>query len=176
MTSGMVGAALPDGPAYTVVLICHVASALVGLASVTTSVAVASRLALSRARPPSDAARRYFSPGANWAGRSLYLVPAFGIALLAMSGGAYRPSAPWVVAGAALWVASVLLGEWILWPAERAVSRGLAPAVDGSGAGEAAEEVAASPELRARCARLCWSGVGVMALVVCAMVVMVAKP
>ena len=71
--------------AYDMVLLAHVLSALVGLGAVV--VAGAYALALGRSGPGSEAVRRYYRPGVNWAGRVLFLVPVFGVALVAMSQG-----------------------------------------------------------------------------------------
>lgn len=155
----------PTGPAFTVVLVCHVAAALMAvLATVAGGVAAARVLSAKGEVAPS--ARSYFSPGVNWAGRTLYLVPVFGAALLAMSGGAYRLGTAWVGWGIGLWVAATVLAEGSLWPAERRVQRSLA----GSAEGEVPDAA------RTACRRMCVSSAGVLVLVVAAMVVMVAKP
>ncbi len=83
--------------AYDVVLLAHVLSALAGFGVVV--VAGAYALALRRPGPPSEAVRRYYRPGANWAGRALFLVPVFGGALVAMSGGDWSYSQTWVLGG-----------------------------------------------------------------------------
>ncbi|MDA8312716.1 MAG: hypothetical protein M0Z46_19330 [Actinomycetota bacterium] len=156
---------VPTGPAFTVVLVCHVAAVLMALVvSVAGAVAAARVLFTKEELAPS--VRSYFSPGVNWAGRVLYLVPVLGAALLAMSGGAYRLDATWVDWGLGLWAAAIALAEGVLWPAERRVQRILA-AADAGGVPESA---------RSGCKVMCASSVGVVALVVAAMVVMVAKP
>ncbi len=164
MTHLAAAVSTPTGPAFTVVLVCHVAAVLVALVAVTAGAVAAGRLLASRGEPP-PAVRSYFAPGVNWTGRVLYLVPALGAALLAMSGGAYRLGAPWVVWGIGLWAAATALAEGVMWPAERRGQRGLA---GGAGAGAPA---AARGAGRA----MCLSAAGVVALVVAAMVVMVVK-
>jgi len=165
MTQLAVSVRAPSGPAFTVVLVCHVAAVLVALVALVSGAIAAARLRHARGDLP-QSVRSYFAPGTNWAGRVLYLVPAFGAALLAMSGGAYRPDAPWVEWGMGLWVAATLLAEGVVWPAERRIRRALAvPGEDG---------VPASARGPAR--TVCISSVAVVAILVAAMVVMVAKP
>ena len=79
------------------------------------------RVASSAALP--EPLRRYFRPGFNWAGRIVYGIPVFGWLLVAMSSGAYSLGEGWVLAGLALFVAVVLVGEGVLWPAERRLQR-----------------------------------------------------
>ncbi len=165
MTRLAAAVSAPSGPAFTVVLICHVAAVLMALvAAVAGGVAAARVLVAKEELAPS--VRSYFSPGVNWAGRVLYLVPAFGVALVAMSGGAYRIDTVWVDWGIGLWAAATALAEGVLWPAERRVQRSLA-AADGRGVPAAA---------KVGCRAMCASSAAVVALVVAAMVVMVAKP
>lgn len=194
--------ALPSGPAYTVVLLCHVAAVLVGMVTMVAGVAFALRLLLSGHRPVPASVRSYFSPGTNWAGRALYLVPVFGAALLALSGGAYRFGSAWVLAGVGLWAAAVALAELVLWPAEQRIRRALSPvpvgaggragagtevdgaapvgAVLGADPGAAAPGAATRPqapeEARRGARTLCLSSMAVLALLVAGMVVMFAKP
>jgi hypothetical protein len=125
MTRLVAAVRTPTGPAFTVVLVGHVASILITLvAAVAGAVAAARVLAADGELAPS--VRSYFAPGVNWVGRVLYLVPVFGGALLSMSGGAYRLGATWVEWGIALWAAATFLAEGVLWPAERRVQRALA--------------------------------------------------
>jgi hypothetical protein len=156
----------PTGPAFTVVLVCHVAAALMAVLATVAGGVAAARVLCAKEGEVAPSARSYFSPGVNWAGRTLYLVPVFGAALLAMSGGAYRLGDAWVGWGIGLWVAAAVLAEGFLWPAERRVQRSLA----GSAEGEVPDAA------RTACRRVCVSSAGVLALVVAAMVVMVAKP
>lgn len=155
----------PTGPAFTVVLVCHVAAVLVALVAVIAGAVAALRVLRAGGELPRSV-RAYFSPGVNWTGRVLYLVPVFGAALLAMSGGAYRPGASWVVWGIGLWAAAAVLAEAVMWPAERKVQRGLAASAGAAPPGE----------VRAACRAVLLGAAGVVVLVVAAMVVMVAKP
>jgi hypothetical protein len=128
----------PDGPAFDVVLILHVGCVVVGLTTTVVGAVYAARLRtlLRTATPLPDAVRRYFRPGVNWAGRSIYGIPIFGFALLGLSHGAYGLGDGWVVGGLAIFVGVVLLAEGALWPAERRLQVSLAaaddPALEGS--------------------------------------------
>ena len=126
----------PTGAAFDVVLLLHVACVVVGLATTAAAAATATRLRrlLRTGAPVPDALRRYFQPGVNWAGRAVYGIPVFGVALIAMSQGAYALGEGWIVAGVALFVAMAAVGEGVLWPAERrlqAAVTAMAPGADG---------------------------------------------
>jgi hypothetical protein len=73
----------------------------------------------------SETLQRYFRPGVNWAGRTIYGIPVFGFALLGMSQGAYAVTDAWVLLGLLLFVGVALLAECVLWPAERRVQVGV---------------------------------------------------
>src|ERR1700728_699268 len=111
----------PDGPAFDVVLLLHVACVVVGLVTTAAAAAMATRLRrlLGSPVPLPETLRRYFRPGFNWAGRTIYGIPAFGFALVAMSHGAYALGHGWVLGALAIFVAVPLLGECGLWPAEQ---------------------------------------------------------
>jgi hypothetical protein len=147
--------------AYDIVLLAHVLSALVGFGAVV--VAGGFAVILSRSGTGSEAIRRYYRPGVNWAGRILFLVPVFGVALVAMSHGEWSFSDGWVAAGFGLWAVVAVGAEMALWPAERRLQ---AAVVDG----------APTESVRPTC-----YGVAVMATVaffalVGASTIMVAKP
>lgn len=166
MDPALLGAA-PSGVAYTAVLVCHVAAALGGMVGLTAGVVSAARLLRARGGAVPASVRAYFAPGTNWAGRVLWLVPVFGAALLAMSGGDYGPGQVWVVAGIGMWAGAVALCEGVQWRAERrirAALRGIA------------SDAAAPPEVLVACRVVCVSGSAALAVLVAAMVVMTAKP
>ena len=119
--------AAPTGPAYVAVLLAHMAAAVVGFGTVLASGVQAGRLgSLQAGELPSGSLLRFYSPGANWAGRVIYAVPVLGVALVAQSRRAFSLSDGWVVGGLALWVVAALAAELVLWPAERRVQRALA--------------------------------------------------
>jgi len=109
---------------------------------------------------------RYFGPGVNWAARAVYLVPVFGLLLVAMSRGAFDLHDLFVDIGLAIWLASVLVAELVLWPGERRIQQILAggwPAeIDG--------------ELDRVCRQVAWSAPVLALAFVGAASVMVLKP
>ncbi|MGH9047431.1 MAG: DUF2269 family protein [Acidimicrobiales bacterium] len=113
-------------PVFDLLLIAHVATALVGFGTLVASGVQALRVQRTPPGELAESLRRYFTPGFNWAGRVVYGVPLFGFLLLADSGGHLRLSYPWVEAGLGLWVISILLAEGLLWPAERRIQAALA--------------------------------------------------
>src|ERR1700722_2694841 len=117
----------PDGAAFDIVLLLHVGCVVVGLVTTGTAAATATRLRrlLGSPVPLPDPLRRYFRPGVNWAGRTVYGIPVFGFALLAMSHGAYSLGQGWVLGGLALFGGVALVGEGVLWPAERRLQAAL---------------------------------------------------
>ena len=119
----------PDGPAFDIVLLLHVGCVVVTLATLVASIATATRLraVLDASTPFPDPVTRYFRPGVNWAGRSIYGIPVFGFLLLALSHGAYALHDGWVVGGLVIVVGAVLVAEYALWPAERRLQVSLVP-------------------------------------------------
>ncbi len=164
----------PDGAAFDIVLLLHVACVLAGLATTVTAAATATRLRrlLEAGATVPEPVRRYFRPGVNWAGRSLWGIPIFGVALLAMSKGAYDLHDAWVTWGLVLFVAVAFLAEGLLWPAERRIQSELsvAPGVGEGENGEAGSGVARDAALMARVAT------STVVLLLAAMVLMIAQP
>jgi hypothetical protein len=132
----------PDGAAFDIVLLLHVGCVVVGLVTTATAAATASRLRrlLGSSRPLPEPLRRYFRPGTNWAGRTVYGIPVFGFALVAMSQGAYALGQGWVLGGLAIFAALAYLGEGMLWPAEQRLQIALLESGDDGGGGEDAEQ------------------------------------
>lgn len=161
----------PDGPAFDVVLLLHVGCVVAGLVTTTTAAATATRLRrLVRAGAPlPEALLRYYRPGVNWAGRTVYGIPVFGFALLAMSQGAYALGDGWVLGGLVIFVAFALVAEGALWPAERRLQVILA--ADGS---------TAAPPPTASCERhatmMVWAAGAALVLLLAGLVIMVAQP
>ena len=119
----------PAGAAFDIVLLLHVGSAVAGIVTTIAAAATATRLRrlLQASAPLPDPLRRYFRPGVNWAGRSMYGIPVFGFALLAMSRGAYALGDGWVLGGVAIFVAVAFVAEGVLWPAERRLQAAVGP-------------------------------------------------
>ncbi len=161
----------PDGAAFDVVLLLHVGCAVAGLVTTAAAAATATRLRrlLRASAPLPEPLRRYFRPGVNWAGRTVYGVPVFGFALVGMSQGAYALGDGWVLAGVALFVAVALVAEGVLWPAERRLRTAVGAVASATPiAGESSVERDATSMARAAGAAL--------VLLLAAMVVMVAQP
>jgi hypothetical protein len=160
----------PDGAAFDLVLLLHVACVVVGLTTTVTGAATASRVrrVTERAAPLSEAMARYFAPGVNWAGRVMYGIPVFGFALLAMSQGAYALRDTWVMAGLAVFAVLVLLAEGVLWPVERRMQDALAvPMAQG-----VPPDAAVLDDARV----MQWSAVACIALLLAGTALMVAQP
>jgi hypothetical protein len=160
----------PDGPAFDIVLILHVGCVVVGLVTLVTSRATAGRLGTllraSAALP--DTVTRYFRPGPNWVGRTIYGIPVFGFLLLALSHGAYSLRQGWVMGGLSILVVVVLLAEGALWPAERRLQLSL---VGLQGGGMAVEEPVWH-DVRV----MSWSASAALVLLVAGTVIMLVQP
>jgi len=128
---------VPTGVGYSLLLLAHVASAVVGFGAICLTGFHSSRVRHGPDGPKAKAVARYFRPGANWAGRALYGVPVFGFALLASSRGAFDASDTFVIAGLLMWLAAAVVAEAVVWPGERriqaAVARGWGEVEEGSG-------------------------------------------
>jgi uncharacterized membrane protein len=160
----------PQGPAFDIVLLLHVACVVVGMATLVASAATATRMRklLPAAAPLPEAVARYFRPGVNWAGRAIYGIPVLGFVLLAMSKGSYALGDGWVMSGLVAFVVVVLLAEGALWPAERRLQASLVPYGDGGTAAE--HSVLRDVKVMATSSSLA------LALLVAGTVVMVAQP
>jgi hypothetical protein len=147
--------------AYDIVLLAHVLSALVGFGAVV--VAGAFAVVLGRSGPDSEAVRRYYRPGVNWAGRVLFAVPVLGVTLVLMSHGEWSFSDGWITGGLALWVGAALGAEMALWPAERQLQSAV---MDGTSA----------EAVRSRCRAVAAMAAVGFVILVAGSVIMVAKP
>jgi hypothetical protein len=160
----------PDGPAFDVALILHVGCVVVGLTTTVASALTAGRLRtlLRTAAPFPDAVGRYFRPGVNWAGRTIYGIPLFGFLLLALGPGSYTLRDGWVMGGLAIMVGVVLLAEGLLWPAERRLQVSLA-GISGGG-------VPVQEPVRRDATTMEWSAIVILVLLVAGSALMVAQP
>ena len=107
--------------------------------------------------------RRYYRPGVNWAGRTLFLVPVLGVALVAMSRGDWSYGESWVLGGILLWAVAAVVAELVLWPGERALQDVAGQSITPADLGRRCRSVAAAAGL-------------IAAVLVAATVIMVAKP
>ncbi len=152
---------------FDLLLLGHVAAALVGFGAVATSGVQAVRLLSAATGALPGDLRRYFAPGVNWVGRVVYLVPALGFALLATSH--FRFGDPFVAAGLGLWATSALVGETVLWPAERRLQVVVAALAEDASPGSA-------PALARDCRLVGGSAALLVAAFLAATILMVAKP
>jgi hypothetical protein len=113
--------AVPMGVGYSVLLLLHVACAVVGFGAVAVTGVQARRARRGPGDPGAEGVRRYFRPGVNWAARALYGVPVFGFGLISASDGAFSSGDGFVVAGLGLWALATVVAEVVLWPGERRI-------------------------------------------------------
>lgn len=115
---------------FDLLLLAHVLAALTSLGVVAAAAynsAEAVRLAglledreLPRAlKARVDRLRRFYRPGHNVLGRVIFLVPAFGLALVAEGGGPGLFRLAWLQGGIVAWVVAAAVAEGVLWPADR---------------------------------------------------------
>ena len=158
---------IPTDVGYSLLLLGHVAAAVIGFGALAMTGAQAGRARRGPDQAGADAVRRYFRPGVNWAGRILYLVPLLGFALVAAGRDAFSVSDLFVEIGFVLWLITVGAAEAVLWPAERRIQQIV------SGAWGDPE---LQPEL-ARCCAVVRAGASVTtAVFLVAVVLMVARP
>jgi hypothetical protein len=163
----------PDGVAFDIVLLLHVGCVVVGAVTTATAAATAARLRrlVGSSLPLPEPLRRYFRPGVNWAGRTVYGLPVFGFALIAMSRGAYALGQAWVFGGLAIFAALALVGEGTLWPTEQRLQVALSqPENDGGGGESIAQTLQRDATVLSRAA------VAALGLLVVGTVLMVAQP
>lgn len=140
-------------PLYDVVMAVHVLAAVVGFGALGSTGAYAAALRRDGDPFASRALRRYFTPGPNWAARTVLLVPFLGGTLLALGHGR-DVGYPWPWIGLAVWTVATGLASAVLWPAEREIQTLLAAGaagaagVPGDGDGDGGTTVGAA-EVRA---------------------------
>jgi hypothetical protein len=154
----------PGGAAYTLLLLAHVAAAVVGFGALLVTGIQAARARRGPSARSADAVRRYFRPGVNWAGRVLYLVPVLGFALLAASKGDFDASDTFVVSGLAMWAAASIAAELVVWPAERRIQDQVSSGWE------------LTPSLDSDCVKVQLTTLFLSGVFVAAVVIMVAKP
>ncbi|HXQ90209.1 MAG TPA: hypothetical protein VN768_01555 [Acidimicrobiales bacterium] len=172
----VVGAAraVPTGVLYTLLLLAHVLCAVVGFGTMAVTGVQAARARRGPGAPGAEGVLRYFRPGANWAGRTLYGVPVFGLSLIAASKGAFDAGDTFVVVGLMVWLVSALLAEVVLWPGERRIQVELAECWGDPAA--AADAAGPAGTLDGDCRRVAVAAAVLGVLFVAATVIMVGKP
>lgn len=158
---------VPEGPGYSVLLVAHVAAAVVGFGALATTGMQAARARRGPGAPGAEGVRRYFQPGVNWPARILYAVPVLGFALAADSNGAVAIDDGWVVAGVLLWLAAAVVAEVVVWPGERRLQAMVS---------EHWDDQAKRSELDRTCRQVAAASVALVGVFLAAVVLMVAKP
>ncbi len=157
---------IPTNAGYSVLLLLHVGSAVLGFGAIVVT-GIQARWARQGPNGPRAAGvRRYFRPGVNWAARTLYLVPVFGFALLADSGGDFRAGDGFVTAGLLLWLVAALAAEAVVWPGERRIQAVISADWRGPGAADCERD----------CRRVFSASVVLGAVFLAAFVLMIARP
>jgi hypothetical protein len=153
-------------PLYDVLLLFHVAAALIGFGSVAIGGWEASRARHRRDPANDERIVRFFRPGIDWPARLVLLVPVLGLVLL-FGGDREAVAQAWPWAGLALWCVAVGHVIGIGWPAEARAQRELAALSSSEASKEAFVVACARMERAAAVASLC---------AVAAIVLMVVQP
>ena len=117
----------PRSAAFDLILLIHVAAAIVSLVVVIASWAAAR--ALLSATPGSswpESGARYFREGPEVAGRALYLVPLSGFVLLAMSQGSFEVTDLFVLLGLGAWVIAIGAAEHLIFSSSKQLATTIA--------------------------------------------------
>jgi hypothetical protein len=109
-------------PGFVALLVAHVLTAVIGYGALGATGAYARTLRNMADPYRPGAVSRFFRPGPNIAARAIILVPLFGIALVIVAGGS-TSSAAFVWIGGAIWLVSLALCAYVIWPAEAAIQR-----------------------------------------------------
>lgn len=105
-------------PIYDVILLAHIVCAIGGFGANGLAGLYAGQLAPS----PSDGAIKYFSASKFYAEKLIYLIPVFGLIMIAVSRGVSELGEPWVIFGISAWVIAVGVAHSLVWPNERRIS------------------------------------------------------
>jgi hypothetical protein len=168
---------VPVGATYSILLLLHVACAVVGFGALAVTGIQARRARRGPSGPEADAVRRYFRPGVNWAARLLYGVPLFGFALIAASRGAFTAGDGFVVAGLGLWAAAAVAAEVVVWPAERRIQEVVSSGWDAPGwASGEGEATGTARRFDLDCHRAAGAALVLSTVFLLAVVLMVAQP
>lgn len=135
---------MTGGPAFDLLLVAHVAVAVIGFGSIALTGGLAWRGRHGPDGPAAATLRRFFTGRTDVVGRTVYLVPVLGVVLLALSHGTYGPGDTFVLAGAALWVGGVAVAESVVWPGARRIGVALAAPPGTAWPGSVCRRVAAA--------------------------------
>jgi hypothetical protein len=156
--------AVPTGAVYSILLLLHVGTAVVGFGALVMTGVEARRAGKGPAGPGAEGVRRFFKPGINWAARALYAVPVFGFALISSSKGAFSTDDGFVLAGLGLWALATMTAEFVVWPGERRIQEVVSA------------QWATDPRFEADCRRVALAAALLSVVFVVAVVLMVAQP
>ena len=106
----------PPSPAFDLVLLAHIGTAIVSVVvMVSLWTAARSLLGVSPGSPWPQAAARFFRPGAEIAGRTLYLVPLTGVVLVSVSRGSFNFGDTFIWVGLVLWAIAAGAAEHLVF-------------------------------------------------------------
>lgn len=108
----------PKSPIYDAILLAHIVCAIGGFGANGLAGLYAGQLDPS----PSEGAIKYFSASKFYAEKLLYLIPVFGLTLIAVSHGASELTEPWVIFGITAWITAIGVAHSLVWPNERRIS------------------------------------------------------
>ncbi|MGO9197300.1 MAG: DUF2269 family protein [Acidimicrobiales bacterium] len=143
-------------PLYDILLILHIASALIGFGSIAVGGVAAS--AGRRSGDPACEERvvRFFREGTDWPGRVIFVVPVIGLVML-LGGDHADIGHAWPWLGLGLWFVASGLASGLGWPAERRAQRELAAIRSGdSGSSASFTEACARMEQAAALVSVCF--------------------
>lgn len=107
-----------SAPAYDVLLLLHIAAAVVGFGAIAVA-GLRARAGRRSADPARDVSlRRFFAPGPDRPARAIFLVPLLGLGLL-FGGDRHDVGAAWPWIGLSIWIVAAGLATGVCWPAER---------------------------------------------------------
>lgn len=152
---------------FDVALIVHVLSGAISLVVLAAAYASAAALGHRKAGEAwQEGDRRFFRPGRELGGRSVYLVPVTGFVVVGLSGSEFSMGDGFVSIGMLLSLIAIALGELLVFPAIGRLRR----LVSGS------EAAPSSDEWRSDLSKARWGIDGIILALVIGAIVMVAKP
>lgn len=105
-------------PIYDVILLAHIVSALGGFGANGLAGIYAGQLSPTA----SEGAVKYFNSPNFYAEKLIYLIPVFGLTMIAISHGTSELVRPWVIFGIVAWVIAVGIAHSLVWPNERKIA------------------------------------------------------
>jgi hypothetical protein len=157
----------PQSVLFDVLLIIHVLVAV--LSAITAGALYGAAASLDRCsedEPWPSKSKRFFTPGPEIAGRSLYGIPLTGVLLVLVSQDHYSLATGFVGVGIALWLGAVALAELFVFRPAAKIRTLIAR-----------QEMAVSVAvLRPLTVRMRWGVDGVILLLIAGAIVMVAQP